>query len=111
MVLAPYGLSENEVQVEVVRVTTDLANELHYHQKAHAHVIVMGSAENVDEPVRAQGYIEGVWSPVVSSQVIDIPPGTKHGFTVGEQGVLWFLSVQSPPIVDDSGQDDYHKLN
>ncbi len=99
------------IQPEVVRVTGDLTDQVHVHDNAFAHCVVLGAAYGCPDPSGAYCYLGGGWSEIQGcGQIVLIPPGTPHGFTVRKGGVLWFLSVQSPPIKDDHGYDDYHKL-
>lgn len=107
-VLTPYQLDPADAQIEIVMVDSDLTNEVHYHQVAHAVIFALGQHEGLDEAKAAMAYEGGAWRPIASGEMLDIPPGTPHGFTVGEDGELWFLSVQAPPIVGEH-VDDYHR--
>ena len=97
-------------QVEFVVVARDLSDELHYHREAHALTTVLGNAEGFPDPRKASAYVGGTWRPVAAGNVLDIPPGTPHGFTIAPDGYLAFLSVQSPPIERPDGADDYHRV-
>lgn len=108
-VLAPYGLDAQDVQIEIVKVDADLTGEIHYHAQAHAFIRVLGPAEWLDAATEAVAYRDGTWKPIASGEEVDIPPGTAHGFSVEPGGLLWFLSVQAPPIVGE-GTDDYHNV-
>jgi hypothetical protein len=107
-ILRPYQASETSVQIEIVSVDTDLRHEVHKHHIAHAIVTALGEPEGFPDAVLAHSYAAGVWHEIYTGDQIDIPPGTPHGFTTSPGGVLWFLSVQSPPIVGHDGNDDYH---
>ena len=109
-VLGPHGLDAQDVQIEIVKVDADLTGEIHYHAQAHAYIRVLGPAEWLDAATAALAYRDGAWKPVTSGQELDIPPGAAHGFSVEPGGVLWFLSVQAPPIVGE-GTDDYHNVD
>ncbi len=104
------GLTPDDVQVEIVRVQTDLTHEVHHHKTAHAFVIILGAWSNLPNPIHAEGFIGGQWQSVGAGQEIDIPPGTAHGFRVNGDGDLWFLSVQSPQIERSDGHDDYYRV-
>jgi mannose-6-phosphate isomerase-like protein (cupin superfamily) len=109
-VLGPYRLQPHELQIEIVKVDTDLTAEVHYHEFAHAVIYALGEGQGFDAASRALAFQEGEWRRIQSGAEIDIPPGTPHGFTVERGGVLWFLSVQAPPIVSHVGADDYHHV-
>lgn len=106
-ILSPLHLSEEDVQIEVVEVATDLRHEIHYHERAFAYCVCMGENYHVKPPLHAGAFLHDSWRPVIDGEIVEIPPGTKHGFTIGEGGTLTFLSVQAPPIVGH-GHDDYH---
>jgi mannose-6-phosphate isomerase-like protein (cupin superfamily) len=109
-VLSPFGLTTDDVQVEIVEVTKDLSDEVHYHEHAFAYVICMGEKYHVASPKNAKAFLKDHWFPVKDSDIVEIPAGTKHGFTIDEGGALTFLSVQAPPIVGH-GKDDYIRTN
>jgi len=106
--LKPYGYTPETIQIGLVQVDTDLSNEIHFHKKAHAYTVVLGEGEHVEGPRDGLIYKDGVWSDAVPHQEIDIPPGTPHTFSVKPGGTLTFLSVQTPPIEDTAGHDDYY---
>ena len=108
-ILSPYSLTPEQVQIEIVKVDRDLSNEIHYHEGSHAYCVILGESEKVENPKEAKAFVKDHWFSVNSGDVVSIPPGTPHGFTVGEGGHLIFLSVQSPPI-EREGNDDYHKV-
>lgn len=109
-ILEPYHLRAEEVEIEIVKVDTDLSSEVHYHEHAHAVICALGQAEGMETAEGALVYQGGGWRKIQSGEEIDIPPGTPHGFSVEHDGVLWFLSVQAPPIVSHQGADDYHHV-
>jgi quercetin dioxygenase-like cupin family protein len=108
-VLWSYKLTPSEVQIEVIKVTTDLRHEIHYHAEAFAYVVGLGSREHLPEPRGASVYLGHSWKSFAAGEKLEIPAGTNHGFTVEEGGELWFLSIQTPPIVDGQGRDDYYR--
>ncbi len=106
-ILRPHGLTEEDVQIEIVRVDTDLSKEIHYHNESYAYVVCLGGEYKTENPRGAQAFLIDSWFPVEVGNVIKIPPKTHHGFTVDAGGLLIFLSVQAPPI-EQNGVDDYH---
>lgn len=93
------------VQAELVKVGKDLQNEVHLHRKAHAHCIILGEEENLENPVYAYSYLNDRWFAIRAGEVVSIEPGVAHGFTALLGKAFYFLSVQSPPIEGTS--DDY----
>lgn len=100
---------ERSVQAELVSVHGDLTDQVHTHEHARAYCLVVGAAEGFEDPCGAYAFLRDHWKPVSRMDEVRIPPGTPHGFTVKPGGVLYFISVQSPPIVGD-GHDDYHPV-
>lgn len=108
-VLTPFNLTPAQVQIEIVKVDRDLSNEIHYHEGSVAYCVCLGEEYRIENPRGAKAFLKDAWFPVHAGDVVAIPAGTPHGFTVDEGGVLIFLSVQAPPIERD-GNDDYHKV-
>lgn len=108
-ILAPHGLTSDDVQIEIVKVDTDLTAEVHFHAHAHAMIYALGQGEGLRNASGAVAYRHNTWQGIQSGEEVDIPPGTPHGFSVEPDGELWFLSVQAPPIVGE-GNDDYHQV-
>ena len=109
-ILSRFNLTSKDVQIEVVEVATDLTHEVHYHEQSFAYCVCMGEEYHVKAPQNAKAYLVDHWSPVEDKDIVEIPAGTPHGFTIEEGGTLTFLSVQAPPIVHDD-HDDYIKIN
>lgn len=110
-VLALHGETKENMQIEIVGVHADLTNEVHKHENSDAFVVILGLHTNFAEPFNAQAYKNNHWEFVTEGQEIEIPRGTPHGFTVAvNAGSLFFLSIQTPPIVDEHGTDDYVKV-
>lgn len=108
--LSSYGFTTKDVQVELVFVNSDLTREVHLHVDTNAYCVVMGKDVHYPNPDLARTYRDGKWIPLKAGDELAIPTGTKHGFTVNNGGVLYFLSVQSPPIVREDGHEDYVRL-
>jgi hypothetical protein len=99
------GFRPEEVQIELVRLNRPLPQEAHYHEATHAHVMVLG-APIFRNPEQASVYVGSQWSPAHDGMSLDIPPRIVHGFSVrSEAGVLDFLSVQSPPLLQGDHDD------
>ena len=109
-ILASRGLSPVMVRAELVRVNMDLSSEVHYHKEAHTYVVVVGESEHLPRPLKAKAFICGSWQSVADSREIQIPPHCEHGFMVGRDGILYFLSIESPPSdIDD--EEDYYRVD
>ena len=110
-ILEPYSLNPEEIQIELVEVHTDLSHENHIHKEAHAVTTILGELEHVDNPQHASAFKMDSWFPVSTGDQLDFPPHTPHTFTVKPGGILYFLSVQAPPIERDDGHDDYFRVS
>ena len=110
-ILKAYDLSPEDVQVELVGVRTDLSNENHLHKEAHAFTTILGEQEHVDDPRSARAFKNDSWIPVSAGDQFDFPPNTPHTFSVNSDGILYFLSVQAPPIERKAGHDDYFRIS
>ncbi len=98
-------LGQTCVQAEIVRVRHDLTGAIHIHRQAYARCVILGTRTRVETPRDAYAFLRDHWFKVDEEMVVDVPPGTPHGFTVRDGGVLYFLSVQSPPIIGE--EEDY----
>lgn len=107
--LRPFHCTADDVQVEFIHVTSDLTDEVHYHEGSIAFVYVLGATEGFAEPQDAIAYKDGAWIAMKQGEWWMIPPKTVHGFSVLPGGELYFLSVQTPPIVHGTS-DDYHRM-
>lgn len=92
--LLGHGLSPQDVQLDVVHVES----HVHVHQQLATVVVGLGPDEHFMEPCRAEMFLPRSRRPVHQDEVIPIPGGTRHGFTVKPGGSLYFLSVRSSPI-------------
>lgn len=102
-----FGFSERELQIEVAGVLTDLTHEIHSHRRSQAHVTCIGENFGLPDPRDGYIFLGQRWFPMKLGDSFDIPTSVEHGFTVDEGGLLYFLSVQSPPLVSEDGQEDY----
>ena len=108
-ILTLYQLSQDEVQIEIVEVKTDLSKEIHYHKESYAYCVCLGEEHQVKNPHNAKAFLNDKWFSVKAGNIIKIPPNTPHGFTVENGGILTFLSVQAPPV-ERGDVDDYYKI-
>lgn len=109
-IASKYNVTPEELQAELVKVTQDLSDEIHSHHNSRAYCILLGEREGLEAPREGFAFLVNKWSSVSAGETIDIPPETAHGFTVKPGGVLYFLSVQTPPIEDEHGHDDYERI-
>jgi len=108
-ILATYEVSPIDVQIEIVSVLCDLIHETHIHKVANAYIMVLGAVDRFDDPVDAYALRGKKWMAVTPGQIIDVPACIPHTVTVLSGGIVHFLSVQSPPI-ERNGGDDYYKV-
>jgi mannose-6-phosphate isomerase-like protein (cupin superfamily) len=109
-IASKYSVTPDELQAEFVSVTKDLSDEVHIHHNSRAYCIILGEKEGLAPPKDGYVFLNDKWFPARADETIDIPPKTKHGFTVKPAGILHFLSVQTPPIEDNHGHDDYERI-
>jgi len=97
-------------QVEIGLVSGDLTHQKHHHNHADAWIEVLGPEFGFPKPENFQKYVDGVWVPARAGEIVEIPAGKVHGFTIkpGCTGKAYFLTIQTPPIVGTGGEDDYH---
>ncbi|MBM3204812.1 hypothetical protein FJZ48_02425 [Candidatus Uhrbacteria bacterium] len=106
-ILQPFGYTPEQIEVEVIKTLKDQRDEVHYHQESYAYVFILGHSTHFADPEKALTYKDGSWVPVHENESWLISPKTFHGFTVEDGGMLTFLSIQYPPIVQGD-KDDYH---
>ncbi len=104
------GLTPDMIQLEIAKVTGDLRHQVHRHLRSNAVVIILGGLNPFPLALNARMYYGTGWFSIGSQEVIRIHAGIFHGFTVGKGGILYFLSVQSPPLMKEGEYDDYEKL-
>lgn len=97
------GLDKN-VEVSLVRITGHSEYPQHLHKNSDAFFIIV-SGEGI--------FLSGDKKlPIAKGEKIDIPRGTPHGFELPENGILEFVSFQSPPIIDEqTGEQDFQLFN
>jgi len=110
-IIRPFNAVLKEVEIRLIHVSTDLSKEIHLHKAATAYITVLGPKTHLPGPVHAFAYLKGKWFPVSEDDTLEIPQCTPHGFTIRGNGDLYFLSVQSPPLIDEEGNDDYHLVD
>lgn len=98
----------DKVQVELVRVNRDLSDKIHHHDNSDAYVIGLGPQEHLVEARYGIVYKVNYWTPFRTGDRVAIPKGMSHGFSLRNHvGILYFLSIQSPPISGED-HDDFH---
>ncbi len=102
------GLGECEIQVELVEVISDRQDETHLHRKSGTLIVILETRSGLSSQTAGPStYTDGAWRKVQMGNILEIPPGKVHGFTVEHLGLLRFLSIQYPPITRPDGEDDY----
>lgn len=100
-VLVPHGFMPNDIQIEMSRVSSKFESEVRSHEKTDTLCVVMGETVRFPNPLRAHVHLDGEALTLNAGDKIIIPAGITYGFTATGGGTLHFLSVQSPPIVND----------
>lgn len=104
--ILPAELSIEDVQIDVISVKGDLSHQVHYHEHALAHLVILGPAEGAPAPKSAEAFLGSNWKQITSGSILLVRPGTAHGFRAAVDDEFWFLSLQCPPILRQGG-DDY----
>ena len=107
--LYTYDGNHPDIECEVVKVNSNLTDQIHLHKDACAYIRIIGEAEGFENPRNASYFLGTTWMPAKFNDALLIPPQTPHGFSVSPGGILYFVSVQSPPIVGEH-HEDYIKV-
>jgi mannose-6-phosphate isomerase-like protein (cupin superfamily) len=103
-ILEFYEFNTEDVLVEIARVHGDHAKDLHYHKIAHAFCIILGESVGVSSTGSVQ--IGDSITKTQAGEDFYFPTGCHHTF-YGEEKDLYFLSVQSPPLLTKDNDDFY----
>ena len=89
---------ESSVAADLVTIAPHSTSEVHRHNRAETVIYVLKG--------EGRALVGETWHDVRAGDRVLIGAGVFHGFATGEQAID-FLSVQSPPILDEStGQLD-----
>jgi len=89
---------ESQVAVDMVTIEPHSASEVHRHDRSEPVSCILAG--------EARALVGDEWRDVRRGDRVLAGKGAFHGFATGDQA-LEFLSVQSPPILDEStGQLD-----
>ena len=89
---------ESQVAADLVTIAPHSRSEVHRHNRSETVIYIVAG--------EGQALVGEDWYPVRAGDRVLIGCGVFHGFATGAQA-LEFLSVQSPPILDEStGQLD-----
>lgn len=112
-VLSALDLDQNDLLVEVARVKGNHAKDLHYHKISHAICIVLGpscgfNSVPYDCAVQKDSKIETAFE----NMECFFPSNCNHTFygsasDTSDKGDLYFISVQSPPLLTKDNDDFY----
>ena len=112
-VLSCLGLNTDDVLVEVARIKGSHAKDLHYHKISHAICIVLGPKCGFNPvPYDSAIQIEDKIYFAYEDQKCYFPSTSKHTFYGSlndntDEGDLYFLSIQSPPLLTETHDDFY----
>lgn len=85
---------ESQVAADLVRIAAHSTSEVHRHNHAETVILILSGA--------GRARVGDAWFDVQAGDRVLIGRGEYHGFVTDEQA-LEFLSVQSPPILDEAG--------
>jgi quercetin dioxygenase-like cupin family protein len=99
--LAIDGGPDKNVEVSLVEIRSEGEYPQHVHKKSDAFfVVVSGEAyflSGKEKTLLKQG------------EKVQIPRGTPHGFELEDGKSFQFISIQSPPIInEETGEQDFH---
>lgn len=104
------NLTTDDVLVEIVKVDGNHNDELHYHKISHALCIILGPQTGFNNCYSATIIKD---SDIITSEEdleVYFPSFCKHTFNVAnskKMGSLYFLSIQSPPLLTKTKDDFY----
>lgn len=106
--LRPLGLAKGDVSVEIIEGDANISSEAHFHKDAYLCCVCLGN----DIPGKASKEVKALlgdtWFDIDAYDIAEIPPGLPHGFSVGKNGHLAVLLVETSPI-RANGKEDYVK--
>ena len=112
-VMKTLDLTMDDLLVEVARIKGNHAKDLHYHKISHAICIVLGEKTGFnptpyDSAVQINKEIEFAYEDLECY----FPTGCYHTFygsihDQGDDGDLYFISIQSPPLLTEENDDFY----
>ena len=99
--------NESEVLVEVARVKGLHFDDLHYHKISHAICVILGEETGFNSP--DGGLVQIGSKSYVAREGMEcyFPTGCHHTFHGGMSRDLYFISVQSPPLLTEDNDDFY----
>ena len=112
-ILEKLELTTDDLLIEVAKVDLNHDHDLHYHKLSHAICIILGEEEGFyncgygqiikdEETIRTFNGLE-VYFPSYCKHTFNAPYSTVTGS-------LYFLSIQSPPLLTEE-RDDFYFIN
>lgn len=106
-------IDPEDLLVEVAKVKGNHAKDLHYHKISHAICIVLGPETGFPPCYYGSVVIDRQISPSDENLECYFPTMCEHTFHGGistednEDGSLYFISIQSPPLLTKENDDFY----
>ena len=103
----------DDVLVEIARVEKDNADKLHYHKLSHALCIILGPKTGFPKCSRGTVQLHNQRYQALINKEFYFPQNCPHTFHGGietkdnPKGYLYFLSIQSPPLLTKNNDDFY----
>ena len=102
------GYTEDQVQVELEFVQAGAMEKCHYHNKTHSVNIILGVEDGFPNPGYGSCVIHNFETKLAKPRSIHyFKPTELHSFFGGTEG-LHFLSVKSPPLETEEGDDFFY---
>ncbi len=107
MLLGAHGLTPDQVSIRIVRVNSDLSNQVYARLRTTVCIAFLGESQSVPRPTNGRVRRGYQWFPAMDPDLLTFFPGVTCGYMVKPDGVMYFLEVASPPIGLEAENDDY----
>lgn len=115
--LVALDLTSDDLLVEVARVKGNHAKDLHYHDISHAICVVLGPQCGFSK-VPTDAAVQNGTDIKIAFEDMEcyFPQGRNHTFygstyDKSDEGDLYFISIQSPPLLTSNNDDFYWVFN
>lgn len=93
------GKTLSDTSISLIKISGNI--EPHKHMLSNSSGVVLSEAEGFLFIEGVEVYLGDVWSPVVRDMSYSFESGTVHGFRNVQNGNLFLLFLDSPPIDDE----------
>ena len=106
-IMQALDLDTSEVLVEVARVKGSHTEDLHYHKMSHAICVILGDETGFKNGGVGLIQLGNQTYNAIEGKECYFPVGIPHTFHGGSSSDLYFISVQSPPLLTKENDDFY----